>query len=107
MANEWSKQPQKMTEKHRQVKRLGIDPRALCYHGFSETPADCSTCDTCVRIKELDLALDGFVGMYIANRGRRDAEFIRCITPGSRKDKGSAKYWNAWDKARRLLGENV
>ncbi len=107
MAADWKKQPDKMMEKQRQLKQLGVDPKALCYHGFSETPGDSSTCDTCVRIKELELALNGFVDMYIANRGRRDAEFIKCITPGSRKDKGSAKYWDAWDKARRLLGENV
>ena len=59
--------------------------------------------------EKLKDALQVLVNMYVNNRGT-DSEFITCITPRgaysmTKKERKKNTVWKAWDKARKLLGE--
>lgn len=60
--------------------------------------------------RELVDALEDLVKLYVANRGRKDSEFISCITPQhssemTPQERAKCKVWKAWDKARALLAK--
>lgn len=59
------------------------------------------------RIEQLETALKGLVGLYIANAGT-EHEFISCITPAHAGDltpqrRKMDRVWKVWDQARAAL----
>ncbi len=65
------------------------------------------------RINQLEIAMERLVKLYVANRGAgQTREFISCITPQhaasmTKKARRESTCWNAWDTARKLLGDKI